>query len=161
MLGRESKAKDERCDQQGVGCEQTLPGSGGGTISRPAMQIVPKNRQCSPNGRQPQRAGGLLRSWRPLGPPTSKQPASSLRLAAVRSWILPKLPSWLRKLLLCRHGCRYGASREIECWESECRSFDSIEKHFQDGFAELQIPPLRYAPVGMTMGRVVLSGRID
>jgi hypothetical protein len=130
MLGRESKAKDERCDQQGVGCEQTLPGSGGGTISRPAMQIVPKNRQCSPNGRQ-------------------------------RSWILPKLPSWLRKLLLCRHGCRYGASREIECWESECRSFDSIEKHFQDGFAELQIPPLRYAPVGMTMGRVVLSGRID
>jgi hypothetical protein len=26
-------------------------------------------------------------------------------------------------------------------------------KHFQEGSAELQIPPLRYAPVGMTKGR--------
>jgi hypothetical protein len=26
------------------------------------------------------------------------------------------------------------------------------EKHFQDGSAELQIPPLRFAPVGMTKG---------
>ena len=35
-----------------------------------------------------------------------------------------------------------------------------VEKHFQDGSVELQIPPLRYAPVGMTKGRVVLSGKI-
>jgi hypothetical protein len=30
----------------------------------------------------------------------------------------------------------------------------SLEKHSQEGSAELQIPPLRYAPVGMTKGRV-------
>jgi hypothetical protein len=30
------------------------------------------------------------------------------------------------------------------------------EKHFQDGSVELQIPPLRYATVGMTKGRAVL-----
>jgi hypothetical protein len=30
-----------------------------------------------------------------------------------------------------------------------------FEKHFHEGFAELQIPPLRYASVGMTKGRVV------
>jgi hypothetical protein len=33
----------------------------------------------------------------------------------------------------------------------------SVEELFQDKFAELQIPPLRYASVGMTKGRVVLS----
>jgi hypothetical protein len=32
--------------------------------------------------------------------------------------------------------------------------------HFQDGSAELQIPPLRFAPVGMTKGRVVLSRKV-
>jgi hypothetical protein len=32
-----------------------------------------------------------------------------------------------------------------------------VEELFQDKFAELQIPPLRYASVGMTKGRVVLS----
>jgi hypothetical protein len=31
-----------------------------------------------------------------------------------------------------------------------------VEKHFQEGSAELQIPPLRYASVGMTKGRVAL-----
>jgi hypothetical protein len=36
-----------------------------------------------------------------------------------------------------------------------------IDKHFQEGPAELQIPPLRYAPVGMTKGRVVLPFRLD
>jgi hypothetical protein len=35
------------------------------------------------------------------------------------------------------------------------------EKHFQDGSAELQIPPLRYASVGMTKGRVALPFRLD
>jgi hypothetical protein len=33
-----------------------------------------------------------------------------------------------------------------------------VEKHLQARSAELQIPPLRYAPVGMTKGRVALSG---
>jgi hypothetical protein len=28
-----------------------------------------------------------------------------------------------------------------------------VKQHFQEGSAELQIPPLRYAPVGMTKGR--------
>jgi len=32
----------------------------------------------------------------------------------------------------------------------------SVEKHFQEKPAELQIPPLRYAPVGMTKGRASL-----
>jgi hypothetical protein len=31
-----------------------------------------------------------------------------------------------------------------------------VEKHFQEGSVELQIPPLRYASVGMTKGRVAL-----
>jgi hypothetical protein len=31
------------------------------------------------------------------------------------------------------------------------------EKHFQDVSAELQIPPLRCAPVGMTKGRAAFS----
>jgi hypothetical protein len=42
------------------------------------------------------------------------------------------------------------------------------KKHFQDGSAELQIPPLRYASVprqagtgGMTKGRVALPFRFD
>jgi hypothetical protein len=35
------------------------------------------------------------------------------------------------------------------------------EKHFQDGSVELQIPPLRYAPVGMTKGRVAFPSRFD
>jgi hypothetical protein len=38
----------------------------------------------------------------------------------------------------------------------EIHSPRSVEKHFQDGSAELQIPPLRFAPVGMTKGRVAL-----
>jgi hypothetical protein len=37
----------------------------------------------------------------------------------------------------------------------------SVEKHSQEGSAELQIPPLRYAPVGMTKGRVVLPLGFD
>jgi hypothetical protein len=37
----------------------------------------------------------------------------------------------------------------------------SVEKHFPDGSAELQIPPLRYASVGMTKGRVALPFRFD
>jgi hypothetical protein len=32
-----------------------------------------------------------------------------------------------------------------------------VEELFQDKSAEPQIPPLRYAPVGMTKGRVMLS----
>ena len=35
------------------------------------------------------------------------------------------------------------------------------EKHFQEGPVELQIPPLRYASVGMTKGRVALSFKFD
>jgi hypothetical protein len=35
-----------------------------------------------------------------------------------------------------------------------------VEELFQDKSAELQIPPLRYAPVGMTKGRVMLSLKI-
>jgi hypothetical protein len=35
------------------------------------------------------------------------------------------------------------------------------EKHFQERSAELQIPPLRYAPVGMTKGGVALSFEFD
>jgi hypothetical protein len=35
------------------------------------------------------------------------------------------------------------------------------EKHFQEMSAELQIPPLRYATVGMTKGRVTLPFRFD
>src|SRR5580693_1642988 len=31
-----------------------------------------------------------------------------------------------------------------------------MKKHFQEGSVELQIPPLRYAPVGMTKGRATL-----
>jgi hypothetical protein len=38
---------------------------------------------------------------------------------------------------------------------------NSVEKHFQERSAELQIPPLRYAPVGMTKGRVALPFRFD
>jgi hypothetical protein len=34
-------------------------------------------------------------------------------------------------------------------------------KHFHDGSVELQIPPLRYAAVGMTKGRVTLPFRFD
>jgi hypothetical protein len=36
-----------------------------------------------------------------------------------------------------------------------------VEKHFQDGSAELQIPPLLYAPVGMTKGGVALPFGFD
>jgi hypothetical protein len=36
-----------------------------------------------------------------------------------------------------------------------------VEKHFQDGSVELQIPPLRYATVGMTKGRVALPFGFD
>ena len=36
----------------------------------------------------------------------------------------------------------------------------SVEKHFQGGTAEPQIPPLRYASVGMTKGRAELPGRV-
>ena len=36
----------------------------------------------------------------------------------------------------------------------------SVEKHFHDETAEPQAPPLRFAPVGMTKGRVVLPGRV-
>jgi hypothetical protein len=35
------------------------------------------------------------------------------------------------------------------------------EKHFQERSAELQIPPLRYAPVGMTKERVALPFKLD
>jgi hypothetical protein len=37
-----------------------------------------------------------------------------------------------------------------------------VEKHFQQRSAELQIPPLRYAPVGMTKGRAAppIEGRL-
>ena len=35
----------------------------------------------------------------------------------------------------------------------------AVEKHFQEGSVELQIPPLRSAPVGMTKGRVALPFR--
>jgi hypothetical protein len=35
------------------------------------------------------------------------------------------------------------------------------KKHFQEGSAELQIPPLRYASVGMTKGRATLPFRFD
>jgi hypothetical protein len=35
------------------------------------------------------------------------------------------------------------------------------EKHFQDGSVELQIPPLRYASVGMTKGRAALPFEFD
>jgi hypothetical protein len=34
------------------------------------------------------------------------------------------------------------------------------KKHFQERTAELQIPPLRFATVGMTKGRSVLSGKV-
>jgi hypothetical protein len=42
-------------------------------------------------------------------------------------------------------------------------SFEEGEKfkHFQYGPAELQIPPLRFAPVGMTKGRATLPLRSD
>jgi hypothetical protein len=33
-------------------------------------------------------------------------------------------------------------------------------KHFQDRLAELQIPPLRYAPVGMTKGMAALPTKV-
>jgi hypothetical protein len=36
-----------------------------------------------------------------------------------------------------------------------------VEKHFQERSAKLQIPPLRYAPVGMTKGRVALPFKSD
>jgi hypothetical protein len=36
-----------------------------------------------------------------------------------------------------------------------------VDKHFQEWFAELQIPPLRYASVGMTKERVALPFRFD
>jgi hypothetical protein len=35
------------------------------------------------------------------------------------------------------------------------------EKHFQERSAELQIPPLRFAPVGMTKGRAALPFRFE
>ena len=35
------------------------------------------------------------------------------------------------------------------------------EKHFQETSAELQIPPLRYASVGMTKGRAAIPLRLD
>jgi hypothetical protein len=35
------------------------------------------------------------------------------------------------------------------------------DKHFQERSAELQIPPLRYAPVGMTKERVALPFKLD
>jgi hypothetical protein len=34
------------------------------------------------------------------------------------------------------------------------------EKHFQERFAELQIPPLRYAPVGMTKETATLPSKV-
>jgi hypothetical protein len=34
----------------------------------------------------------------------------------------------------------------------------AVDKRFQERSAELQIPPLRYASVGMTKGSVVLPG---
>jgi hypothetical protein len=37
----------------------------------------------------------------------------------------------------------------------------SVEKHFHKRSAELQIPPLRYASVGMTKGRATLPFRFD
>jgi len=39
-------------------------------------------------------------------------------------------------------------------------SLHLVKKHFHERSAELQIPPLRFAPVGMTKGRVVLPGKI-
>ena len=36
-----------------------------------------------------------------------------------------------------------------------------VEELFQDKSAEQQIPPLRYASVGMTKGRVALPFRLD
>jgi hypothetical protein len=36
-----------------------------------------------------------------------------------------------------------------------------VRKHFQEMSAELQIPPLRFAPVGMTKGEVTLPFRSD
>ena len=41
------------------------------------------------------------------------------------------------------------------------RLLRSNAKHFQERSAELQIPPLRCAPVGMTKGRVGLPFRFD
>jgi hypothetical protein len=37
----------------------------------------------------------------------------------------------------------------------------SSRKHFQERSAELQIPPLRFPPVGMTKGRVALPFKFD
>jgi hypothetical protein len=36
-----------------------------------------------------------------------------------------------------------------------------VEKHFQERSTELQIPPLRYAPVGMTKEKVALPFKLD
>ena len=35
-----------------------------------------------------------------------------------------------------------------------------VETHFQERSVELQIPPLRFAPVGMTKGRATLPWKI-
>jgi hypothetical protein len=42
----------------------------------------------------------------------------------------------------------------------DARRHRSVEKHFQEGTAEPQVPPLRCAPVGMTRGEMVLAERV-
>jgi hypothetical protein len=41
------------------------------------------------------------------------------------------------------------------------RPWAPVEKHSHERSAELQIPPLRYASVGMTKGRVALPLKFD
>src|SRR5580698_8945072 len=53
-------------------------------------------------------------------------------------------------LIFCRRA--KGLSQDFVDW---------LKKHFQDDSAEPQIPPLRYAPVGMTKGTVALRFRSD
>jgi hypothetical protein len=48
----------------------------------------------------------------------------------------------------------------VAAWD-ERAGYGPVEKHFQERSAELQIPPLRYAPVGMTKGRAALPFRFD
>jgi hypothetical protein len=53
----------------------------------------------------------------------------------------------------------FEGAREVKDWLFmngwQMRLAD-VQKHFQEKPAELQIPPLRYAPVGMTKGRFAL-----
>jgi hypothetical protein len=56
-----------------------------------------------------------------------------------------EMPQWLKPL--------FGVRAEARTLQGR---LPGMEKHFQDGSVELQIPPLRYAPVGMTKGRAAL-----